>query len=233
MDKVNNHFLESCPICKKGKVENQTISKWFGLISSSSLICNVCKAKFIQSGEREGQKLLKLDLSESKEKNKYENQALKISEWKKGISDLDYVVKKDLLPSYKIMNLDLILEDGEKMHYATQATLMESKTTSRTYLRTGMSTRGVSMGNSSFDSKQEIKKTDEGYIFLTNQRLFFRGQFKTKVYKLNKIMVLQETDQGVQVGSETGGKNQFYIVEEPEKLVTYTKIAIRKFSSKK
>ena len=48
---------------------------------------------FIEQNKKEQERVLKLDLSDSNMKNAYDGQALKISEWERGSSDLDVCIQ--------------------------------------------------------------------------------------------------------------------------------------------
>ena len=120
-------ILKKCPVCKKGEVAKITSKSFFGLLSSDAILCSNCKAKFIEQNEKEQERVFKLDLSDSNMKNAYDGQALKISEWERGISDFDFSIKNLKLPNVNIVGLKTILSNDEKTHWYSGARLMEER----------------------------------------------------------------------------------------------------------
>src|SRR3989338_382639 len=103
MDKTKYEIAEvifnKCPVCKKSSVEKLQPKGFFSFARSIIISCDKCSALFIEDGEYQHEKRYKLDLSESNEKNNYDGQSLKVSEWKRGTSDLDHCIKTNTLPN--------------------------------------------------------------------------------------------------------------------------------------
>lgn len=145
-------IFEKCPICKKGKVRAEEKSRkilgFFKLTDAPKIRCDNCHAHFIEENKKEDDRLFRLDLSESKEKKDYNGEALKVSEWKRGLSDLDYYQKNDSLPNTHIVGLKIILPPNEKTHWYTSAKLMEERAIRRSHGGAVRVARGVYVGGS-------------------------------------------------------------------------------------
>lgn len=125
-------LFEKCPVCKTGKVELVS-KKIFFVFNEQDLICNKCSARFKLEGEIDGEDTYSLDLSKSDEENKYNGQILKKHEWDRGMSDFDYCVEKDILPTLKTDGLRIILQSNEICHLGADAQLLEERSVGHSY----------------------------------------------------------------------------------------------------
>ena len=222
-------IFKKCPVCKKGEVAKITSKSFFGLLSSNSILCSNCKAKFSLQAEKEEEKVFKLDLSESEMKNAYEGQSLKVSEWEKGTSDLDVCIQNKKLPNLKVVGLKTILSDDEKTHWYSGARAMEERMV-RDVQFSSVGGHGFRVGQSRGVSHGELKSIDSGSLLLTNKRLIFNGDLKHFEYPLNKITSVEEWKDAVEIASGNRQKCQVYVLDEPHKWAVYIKIAISLFS---
>jgi len=220
-------IFDKCPVCKKGKVSHISTKKFFGLMDSAQIKCDHCNAIFIEQDGKEDQRVFELDLSESKAESNYNGQALKMSEWKRGLSDLDFCIKNNSLPNLTVMGLKVVLEEGERTHWYSSAVMMEERAV-RNYQ--SYRVKGYSFGNS--ESHGELRRIDKGNLLLTNKRIIFNGDFKHLEYKLDKVMALEEFKDSFEIGVSNRQKLQTFLVDEPHKWVVYTKIALSKIKSK-
>ena len=229
---VQEVIFDKCPICNRGKVESVKQSSFLGLIKTDKILCNNCKANFDEGENREEERVFKLDLSNSNQKSKYNGQALKVSEWKRGLSDLDYNIENNLLPKLKVVGLKIILQDNEQTHWYSGSRLMEERMV-RNVQSYGIRGRGFYSGQSRGESHGELKTIDNGSLLLTNQRLIFNGNFKNIDYKLNKIISVEEFQDAVEIGVSNKQKLQTYVVDEPHKWAVYIRMAIKRLKSDK
>lgn len=225
----SNLIFDKCPVCERGEVgliddtSKFLFIKWVG----QKMKCNFCNAIFKEDDEKEGEKTYQLDLSKSKEKNRYEGEILKLSEWKRGLSDLDFSIKSNQLPNLKVDNLKIILERGEKSHCYSDAEMMEERAVRVSHGGGVRVMSGVYLGSSTSESHGELKKVDNGNLLLTNKKVMFNGNFKHLEYKLEKITSLEEHEDSFEIGVSNRQKLQTFVVDEPKKWVTYIKIAIK------
>ena len=224
---VEEVVFSKCPICKKGKVEKLMPKGFFSFAKSTKIICNDCSAQFSDEGEYQEESVYKLDLSESKEKNKYDGEALKKSEWERGISDLDLCVKTNSLPKANVVGLKIILKPGEQSHWYSSSRLMEERAIRRSHGGAVRIMKGVYVGGSQSESHGELRAIDNGSLLLTNQRLIFNGGFKNIEYQLSKIVSIEEYKDAVEIGSSNRQKVQLYVVEEPHKWAIFVRIAVQ------
>lgn len=228
---ISEVVFDKCPVCKKGKVKNINTKKFFGLVDSSQIKCDNCSAIFIEKEEKEGEKTFELDLSESKEEHKYNGQVLKVGEWKRGLSDLDFCIANNKLPNLTVVGLKILLEEGERTHWYSSAVMMEERAV-RQVQSYGIRGRGFYSGTSTGESHGELRRIDKGSLLLTNKRIVFNGNFKHLEYPLNKLTSLEEFKDAIEVGVSNRQKLQTYLVDEPSKWATYIKIAINNMKSK-
>ena len=222
-------IFASCPICKKGAV--QKIKKSGKLSTTTEILCNTCNAKFIEKDiKKYPERCFQLDLSKSDYTSPYNKELLRESEWKRGISDLDYCIKTNALPVANIVVLNIILESNEVTHWYDNAKLMEERAVRDTYGGAVRVTKGVYVGGHRGQSHGELKTTDVGSILLTNKRLVFNGRLKNIIYDLNKIISVEQYKDAVEIGSSTKKKVQVYLVDDPKKLAAYLKIAIKNYN---
>jgi hypothetical protein len=220
-------IFDKCPICKKGKVNNTNTKKFFGLVDSNQIKCDCCNAIFSEEDSKEGERVFELDLSESKEKNEYNGQALKVGEWKRGLSDLDFCIKNNKLPNLSVVGLKTVLGEGEKAYWYSSAVMMEERAV-RNYNSYHM--KGYSFGSA--ESHGALRRIDKGSLLLTNKRVAFNGDFKHMEYPLSKLSSLEEFKDAVEIGVSSRQKLQTYLVDEPKKWAVYIKIAINQLNGK-
>ena len=224
---VEEIVFKKCPICKKGKVEKLVPKGFFSFAKSTQIICDKCLAKFSEDEEYQEEPTYILDLSESDEKNKYEGETLKKSEWEKGISDLDLCIKTNNLPKANVVGLKIILKPGEQAHWYSSSKLMEERAIRRSHGGAVRVMKGVYVGGSQSESHGELRTIDNGGLLLTNQRLIFNGGFKNIEYPLSKIVSVEEHKDSIEIGSTNRQKVQLYVVQEPHKWATFVKMAVQ------
>jgi len=218
-------IFKKCPICKKGKVSETNSKSFLGLVSSKNLMCSNCSAIFKEKEGREEERVFSLDLSKSKEKNKYDGQALKVSEWERGISDFDFSIKNLKLPNVNIVGLKTILSNNEKTHWYSGARLIEERAV-RNVQHSSVGGHGFRVGQSTGESHGELRTIDSGNLLLTNQRLVFNGNFKHIEYPLSKILHLEEYKDAIEVALKGRQRVQTYVVDEPHKWWAYLRLAV-------
>ncbi|MFA5797050.1 MAG: hypothetical protein WC916_03385 [Candidatus Woesearchaeota archaeon] len=221
-------LFKKCPVCKKGEVAKITSKSFFGLLSSDNITCSNCKSDFIEQDEKEEERVFELDLSNSNMKNAYDGQALKVSEWERGTTDLDACINTNKLPNLKVVGLKIILSNDEKTHWYSGTRMMEERAV-RNYQN--FHVKGYSFGQA--ESHGELRSMDSGNLLLTNKRLIFNGDLKQVEYQLDKISSVEEYKDAVEIASSKRQKCQVYVVDEPHKWTVYIKIAISQFSKGK
>ena len=226
-------LFKKCPICKKGEVQKIKPSGFFSSLKKEKIICNKCNAKFIEEGEYQEEETYSLDLSESNQKNKYEGETLKKSEWERGISELDLCVKTNSLPKANVIGLNTILKQGEQTHWYSSTKLMEERSVRHTYGGAVRVMKGVYVGGRRGESHGELRIIDSGSLLLTSQRLIFNGNLRSTEYALNKIISVKEYKDSIEIGVSNRQKVQIFVVDEPHKWSTFVKIAIQLFQNKK
>ena len=228
---IEKEIFSKCPICKKGRV-NLLATKGFRnfiLGKDEIIICNNCCAIFNDEGkDHNDEELFSLNLSESKEKNKYNEQTLLRSEWEKGISELDYCVKTNTLINLNIEDLNVILEPKEITHHQTEAQFLEERAVRQNYGGAVRVMKGVYVGGSRGESYGELRVLDEGALLLTSKRLLFNGDLRSCEYRLNKIISVEEYKEAVEIGLSNKKKVQVFAVDDAHKLATYIRMAIKK-----
>ncbi len=224
--KVEEVIFEECPICKKGKVELLKPTGFFSFAKSNMIACRSCKAKFSEEPEKEMERVFKLDLSNSNIENKYNRQALKVSEWKKGISDLDWCIEKDKLPEVQIPGSTIIIPEGETPHWYAATNLNEERAIRQHH---GGSVRLIGsariyLGQS--ESHGELRQIDKGHLLLTSKRIIFSGTMRNLEYKLDKVISVKEYSDAIEIGASNRKKVQIYSVDEPHKWAAFIQLAI-------
>ena len=236
--RMNNSEVEGvtfkkCPICKKGCVKQYKQKKFFGLAFATWIACNECNAQFTGGMSKDEQRVFTLDLSNSDLESPYDGQTLKTSEWERGLSDVDYCAKRNMLPTAQIKDLKIIVQSDEKPHWYSIAKLLEERAVRRSVGGAVRIIKGVYVGGSQSESHGQLKEIDEGYLLLTNKRLIFNGNMRNVEYQLNKIVVVDETECGIEIAVSNKNKVQLFVVTEPHKWATYVKIAVKKIQNKK
>lgn len=230
---IQSTILNTCPVCKSGKVHDYKPKGVFAFAKSNIIACEHCNAIFSSGNDREGEITLKLDLSKSDRQHKYNGQVLKKSEWERGISDLDVAIQNNELPNYNIQGLTVILAQDEKTHYYTNARMYEERAV-RNYGGASLRiTKGVYIRQGQAESHGELREIDSGGLLLTNQRVIFDGSSRKIEYHIPKIIAIQEYKDGVQLAVSNRKKSQTYIVEEPHKLATYLQMAVQLYTKEK
>jgi len=227
--KVEEVIFEKCPICGTGKVQKLKSTGFLSFAKSDKIICAKCNAKFIEKGEREGERVFKLDISESNQENQYDGEALKVSEWERGISDLDFCIQTNTLPKADGMGLKIILKPGEEAHWHSPTQLMEERAIRHTYGGAVRVMKGVYIGGRKGESHGELRTIDTGSLLLTNKRLIFNGGFRNSEYKLDKVVSVEEYKDAIEIGASNRKKVQIFVVDEPHKWATYIRIAVQNY----
>jgi len=137
------------------------------------------------------------------------------------------IKEKNELPETKLEadGFNVILKKGEKIHFASSATLKELKTVSLGYSggSRGVSIRimkGVSYrvgGHRGHVVKEDVwKETSRGALLITNQRLFLTpfGGFKPLSIPLNKILSYQIYENGIEVYKEGRQKSYLFQIDD-------------------
>jgi len=226
---VGDVIFKKCPICKKGKVNEVTEKKFFGLSSTEYNECEKCNAIFYEEDEWLGNRVFTLDLSDSNQKSKYDEESLTEREWNNGISDFDYCTKNNTLIKLNTKGLGIILNPNEISHHYDNSRLIEERAIRRSYGGAVRVAKGVYIGGSQGESHGELRELDSGGLLLTNQRLIFNGQLRNVEYKLDKIVSVEEHEDSIEIGASNRKKVQLFVVDDPEKWATYIKIAIQNF----
>ncbi len=221
-------IFAQCPVCKESKVEKIISSKFFGFLNHLKIVCSHCNARFAEKGRKDGEDVYRLDLSDSNLENKYKGTSLKISEWNRGISDLDLCIKTNSLPKESLENSKIVLATDENLHYHSRAELMEERAVRRTYGSAVRVMNGVYIGSSESKSHGELKRIDDGELFLTNKRIIFNGHLRSAEYNLTKLVTIEEHLDSVEIGISNRQKLQRFVVSEPHKLAVFLRIASEK-----
>jgi hypothetical protein len=224
--------FQKCPICGKGTVQKMKPTGFFSFAQSEKISCPNCNVIFSEE-ETTGEKMFKLDLSESKMKSKYDGETLSEREWKNGISDLDFCVKNNKLPQTHISGLKTILQSDEQSHWYSSTKLMEERAVRNTAYSGVRLMKGVYVGGSKGESHGELRTIDSGSLLLTNKRLIFTGGFRSIEYRLDKIISIEEYEDAIEIGASNRQKVQTYVVDDPHKWSVYVKIAIQNISQPK
>ena len=209
-----------------GKVYDWKPKGMLSFAKSNKMACENCNAIFIDGGLKEGEVAFKLDLSKSQKEHEYAGQTLKKSEWERGTSDLDVVIQSNELPNYMVEGLPIILQEGEKSHYYTPATMYEERAVRQHVGGSVRIMKGVWVRAGQAESHGELRQIDSGAVLLTNQRAIFDGSSKKIEYKLPKIISITEFNDSFQIGVSNRKKSQIYTVDEPHKCTTYIQMAI-------
>jgi len=230
---VQGTTFDICPICKNGRVFYYKPKGLIKIGKSDKTMCESCFANFMDGGMVEGEASFKLDLSESDKEHKYANQTLKKSEWERGISDLDVTLQENRLPTYHVVGLPIILQQGEDSHYYTSANMYEERAVRQHYGGSVRVMKGVWIRTGQAESHGELRHIDSGSILLTNKRVIFDGGSKKIEYQLPKIISLTEFEDGFQIGVSNRKKSQIYTINEPHKCVAYIQLAINLYQDSK
>ncbi len=228
-------IFKKCPVCKSGKVQKYKPTGFLKFTKSEIITCDKCDARFEDDSEIHiPEKKYKLDLSHSNEKNKYESQSLRVSEWERGTSDIDHCVESGSLPVANIKGLKIILLPKEQTHwYNPSVGLMEERAIRRSVGGAVRVVKGVYVGGSQSESHGELRTIDQGELLLTSQRLIFNGDFKHIEFKLDKITSVEEMEDAVEVGASNLKKVQIFVLSGPHAWTEYLKLAIRNYQKQK
>lgn len=112
-----------------------------------------------------------------------------------------------------IIDTYLLLKDGESAYLQENVRLLETRKVTISN-RGGGAVRiakGVYIGGTSGKSRShdELREIDSGHLILTNKRIIFDGQTNTRDFKLDKIISISESYDGIEMAIE--GKNKSLI----------------------
>lgn len=115
--------------------------------------------------------------------------------------ELDRVRTGSLTPVYGCQS---ILQKGESAFMTISASLLEMKTTRYAGRSAGVSFRvakGVTLRTGGYGGHavKELIETAHGQLAVTNRRLLFAGDAKSRATKLNKIVSIERFDDGIAV----------------------------------
>lgn len=220
-------IFEKCPVCKSGKVQELKPTGMLSFAKSSKIICNRCNARFKEGQAYQNERVFRLDLSNSDQKNKYDGDSLKLSEWKRGISDLDFCIQTNTLPQAQVVGLKIILNRDEQAHCYSGARLMEERAVRQSTGGAIRVTKGLYVGRSKSESHGELRIIDSGSLLLTNKRLIFNGDMRNIEYRLDKIISVEEYKDAIEIGSSNRQKVQLFVVAEPHKWAVYITLAVQ------
>lgn len=230
---IQSTILNTCPVCKSGKVHDYKPKGVLGFAKSNIMACEHCNAIFSSGTVREGEVTLKLDLSKSEREHKYNGQLFKKSEWERGISDLDLTIQNNELPDYNVQGLSIVLNQDEKTHYYTNARMCEERAVRQHVGGSVRIMKGVWLRSGQAESHGELREIDSGGLLLTNQRVIFDGSSRKIEYKIPKLITITEYKDSVQLAVSNRKKSQIYIVGEPHKLATYVQMATQLYIKEK
>jgi hypothetical protein len=113
----------------------------------------------------------------------------------------------------------LILKDGEKAYCVRSAGYMELRAVRHS--RTAGAAVRVAKGLTLFGARGRGHSTEEmtmlcrGVLTVTNQRLVFDGDGRSKSYKLAEISSIDVFPEGIEVSSARGGKDAVFKIDRP------------------
>jgi len=223
-------MLDSCPICKKGKIREIEIKKLF--LKSRKLVCNGCNAEFkIRDNNFE------LNLSNSSKESRFNGCVLSEEDWTSVLKH-DKTIREVMLEEIKNgnlpvldannVNLPIILKKDEKVHLYENSNFYEPRAI-RNY--GGMSFRvfkGVRVYTGQGESHDEQRLIDNGTIILTNRRLIFSGRNRTVNTDLKKIINLTQYSDGFQINKENKQKPELYSTSRADMWCACVETAIKK-----
>jgi len=226
-------WYERCPACGAGRL-SKTVSRGFmGLTSTESYSCPNCGAVFTREGSNTF-KLSRITDTSRPAWRDYANQTLSDEEWKRiadgGVSDarqreldLDHLitaVREGQIPPLNAAALGSIVpKKGERLVATIPGvTLSEPRSVRETHGGgAGPSFRvakGVYIRAGGFASRsefhEEIRSIDSGTLTLTDRRLVFAGQKRTKNINLGKIVSIKPFKDGIAINREGKQKTEYY-----------------------
>ncbi|NLA39727.1 MAG: hypothetical protein GX882_10220, partial [Methanomicrobiales archaeon] len=225
-------WLERCPVCRAGPLE-ETVSRGFlGLTSRQVYACPRCGATF----SPEGGEMFRLsgvtDQSDPVWKT-YGNQTLTGDEWRRiahgGVSDarqrildIEYAlgeIQKGSVPELRVEANAVLLKRGERaVAVIPGVTLKEPRSVRKTYGGGGGPSiriaKGVYFRTGGFasrsESHEEIKEIDSGTLTLTNRRLVFTGRKRTVNVPLGKIVGMEPYRDAIAINRDGKQRTEYY-----------------------
>jgi hypothetical protein len=115
------------------------------------------------------------------------------------VRELENIRTGQLAP---VCSCQSILQKGESAYMTTSASLLETKTTRYAGRSAGVSFRvakGVTLRTGSYGGHavKELVETAQGELAVTNRRLLFAGNAKSRATKLNKIVSIERFNDGI------------------------------------
>lgn len=128
-------------------------------------------------------------------------------------------IDEGLLPDIECSGIDIILKENEKIYWLCPATLVKYKKVVDRFSFAGFRSsiricRGFSYRAGSYkvasDLKEYLVSEDTGNLWITNQRLGFRGQRKNIIVSFSKVNMFDVTEAGLIIFKD--GKDTPYIL---------------------
>ena len=220
-------IIGKCPICNEGDIVEERH------FLSSKIYCTNCKTEFAMRGNKF--KITKYPSStqpDVMERLKVRmNQWHTLQEWrdiaKYGYTESEKVYIDALqgkLPALQSLSTNIILHKGETAFLEERSNLLEPHSV-RVYNAgaQGMSVpipglKGVRYRvgglKGSSESHEELKQIDSGTLLLTNKRIIFVGDKRSKTIKLEKIIQVEPYKDAVRVAFEGRKKPLYFTVSD-------------------
>lgn len=214
--KVKKDNLIKCPVCKKGKVKQDSEKP-------NLHNCDNCNAQFKKSNDN----LYKLSVKNCDEEYndfQYKNCNFSTYEWNT-IVETGKTLRENLLEQFRkgdVPNLSdkidspVALKLKENFVWGEQSQLHEPRAV-RNYGGTSVRVaKGVRIHMGQAESHQEMRHIDNGFLTLTNKRLIFSGGQRSSNIDLRKIMNITIHTDGFKVNIENRQKPQFFATNDSE-----------------
>jgi hypothetical protein len=222
-------WVDKCPICKKSKVIQTTLTDNAGQLQKIYAKCKNCKALFTKTDE--GYRLDSCQEPTSAVWNDYSGQTLSVDDWKRiadggksaakekedDLEEFATRVREGKVPIHLIVgNTPIMLQAGEAVLVTLpNIALHEPRTVSRAVyggpsvrVAKGLWFRG---GVAQSESHEELRQLDVGTFTLTTKRLVFSGEKKTIEVPLNKIVSINPYTDGISL-SRSGKERREYLI---------------------
>lgn len=226
-------WYDRCPACRAGRL-SKTVSRGFlGLTSTESYSCPNCGAVFTQEGSNRF-KLSSISDTTRPAWRDYANHTLSDLERKRiaggGVSDarqreldLDHAITSIVEGRIQALNAaatgSIVPKRGERLVVTVPGVILsEPRSVRKTYGGGGGPSfrvaKGVYIRTGAFasrsESHEEIRSIDSGTLSLTNKRLVFAGQKRTKSINLGKIVSIKPFKDGISINREGKQKTEYY-----------------------
>jgi len=216
-DKVKKDDFIKCPVCQKGKVQQDSEKP-------NLKNCDSCNAQFKKTNDSS----FKLSIKNCDEKYKdyqYANCDFSIYEWNT-IALTNKTLRENTLEQFRkgdVPNLSnqkvdspVTLKSNEHFVWGEQSQLHEPRAVRNYGGGSVRVAKGVRIHMGQAESHQEMRHIDNGFLTLTNKRLIFSGGQRSSNIDLKKIMNITIHSDGFKVNIENRQKPQFFATDDSD-----------------